>query len=408
VDRRLENLSARALNIDMSRGRLSSAQLALSAELLELPGRGCFRSEDGSDCRNYGRLAGLPEARRLMGGVLRVPPAQVLVQDNSSLRLMHDALVFARLGGVPGADEPWTPPLRIICPVPGYDRHFKLSAGLGFELVPVDLGPDGPDMDQVERLVSSHPTIRAMWCMPRYSNPTGTVFSDDIVRRLAAMKAAAPDFRLLWDHAYAIHGHHDDPDTQPEILTACQEAGHPDRALVFGSLSKVTMPGAGIAAVAASPTNVAWMERWLSRQTVCPNKINQLRHVLFLRDAEGVRAHMIRHAELLRPRFAAVDRALEEHLGSTGLAHWSRPRGGYFVSLDTAIDGCARDVVALAGRLGVRLTQAGATFPHGDDPRDRNIRIAPTAPESEDLGTALEVLVTSVQRVSLDRLLARR
>jgi len=318
--------------------------------------------------------------------------------------MMHDTVVRALLHGVPGSREPWgRGKVKFICPSPGYDRHFAICEHHGIEMLTVGINDDGPDMAEVERLVASDPAIKGMWCVPKYSNPTGTTYSDDVVRRLAAMTAAAPDFRLFWDNAYAVHDLYPEGDKLANVLTACVAAGNPDRAIVFGSTSKISFAGAGVAALASSPANVADVKQHSAIQTIGPDKINQLRHVRFFKDYAGVLQHMQRHAELLRPKFEAVTEAFAKKLGGKGVATWTKPRGGYFVSLDTR-DGCASEVVRLADGAGVKLTAAGATFPHGKDPRDRNIRIAPSMPPLAQVRAAMEVVTVCVLLASLKKL----
>jgi len=317
---------------------------------------------------------------------------------------MHDCVARALSHGVPGGDGPWSRgPVRFLCPSPGYDRHFTICEHFGIEMVPVEMGAEGPDMEEVERRVAEDDAVKGIWLVPRYSNPTGVTLPPRVVERLARMPARAPDFRILWDNAYAHHHLVDSPEPLANLLELCKQAGHPDRAWIFGSTSKISFAGAGVAAMAGSETNVAWLRGHRAVQTIGPDKLNQLRHVRFFGDLDGIRAHMRRHADILRPKFEAVQRVLERELGGSGLAEWTDPDGGYFVSLDT-LDGCARSVVELAGKAGVRLTPAGATFPYGRDPRDRNIRIAPSLPSEEEIETAMEVLAVCVRRASLDRL----
>lgn len=406
LDARIEEFRARSLNLDMTRGKPSPRQLNLSNGLLEYPGASDYTASDGSDCRNYGGLVGLPEARSLFAAILGAPVEQVIVGDNSSLRLMHDALVRACVFGVPGGAGPWREqgPLRFLCPCPGYDRHFTIAEHLGFELVPIAMTEAGPDLKQVESAVADDPAVKGIWCVPRYSNPTGAVYSDEVVDRLASMATAATDFRIFWDNAYAEHHISDDPVPLKNILESCTAANQPDRVLMFASTSKITLAGSGISAMAGSEANVADALRHLAVQTVGPDKINQLRHVMFLKDIAGLREHMRRHAELLKPKFDIVQDVLHRELDGYDCARWTDPRGGYFVSLDTN-DGCASQVVRLAGELGVKVTPAGATFPYGRDPLDRNIRIAPTFPQRDDIRAAVEVLAVCVKRVAASRIL---
>lgn len=401
-------LADQGLSLDLTRGKPSARQLDLSGDLLALPGER-FTAADGTDLRNYGGPRGLPELRAIFGELLGVPPAQLLAAGNSSLELMHDALVHAMLGVLPGGERRWADEERVafLCPVPGYDRHFALCQRFGIEMIPVPMTADGPDMDVVERAVADDPGVRGIWCVPKYSNPTGAVYGDDVVRRLAAMTTAAPDFRVFWDNAYAVHHLTDDEETVADILAACSEAGHPDRAFVFGSTSKITFAGAGVAFFGSSPANVDWLVGYTAKRTIGPDKINQLRHVEFLRDADGVRAHMRAHRELVAPKFDAVARILAEQLDGTGLATWSQPKGGYFISLDVP-EGCAREIVRRAGEAGIALTPAGATHPYGDDPTDSTIRIAPTFPDLPELERAVAGLATCVRLVGFEKRSAQR
>ena len=404
LEQRYNAFKAQGLKLDMTRGKPSSEQLDLAAKLTVALGEADYKGSDGSDGRNYGGLDGLPEMKAIFADMLGAPPAQVVVGGASSLTMMHDTVVRALLHGVPGGSAPWARgPVKFICPSPGYDRHFAICEHHGIEMVTVALGDDGPDMAEVERLVAADPSIKAMWCVPKYSNPTGTTYSDAVVERLAAMKTAAPDFRLLWDNAYAVHDLYPEGDQLANVLLACAEAGNPDRAIVFGSTSKISFAGAGVAALASSPTNIADVKRHSSIQTIGPDKLNQLRHVRFFKDYAGVLAHMQKHAALLRPKFEAVTDAFAKELGGKGVATWTKPRGGYFVSLDT-LDGCAAEVVRLADAAGVKLTAAGATFPHGKDPRDRNIRVAPSMPPLAQVRAAMEVVSVCVLLASLKKL----
>ncbi|KNE79779.1 MULTISPECIES: aminotransferase class I/II-fold pyridoxal phosphate-dependent enzyme [Streptomyces] len=397
-------LRARGLSLDLTRGKPSPEQLDLAGDLLSLPGGGDVKAADGTDTRNYGGLLGLPELREIFAGPLQVPAGQLLALGNASLTLMHDNVVQALLSVVPGGERRWAdePRVRFVCPVPGYDRHFGVCERYGIDMVPVPLTGEGPDMDVVEELVASDPTIKGMWCVPKYSNPTGEVYSDETVRRLAAMRTAAPDFRLFWDNAYAVHHLTGERVEILSILDACAEAGNPDRAFVFGSTSKITTAGSGVAFVGSSPANVAWMKERLLKQTIGPDKVNQLRHVRFFRDTDGVTAHMERHRALLEPRFAAVYEVLESELGPLGIAEWTRPKGGYFVSLDVP-DGCASEVVRLAKEAGIALTPAGAAFPYGKDPRDREIRLAPSFPSVEEVREAMRAVAVCVRLAAAEQ-----
>ncbi|TJZ52082.1 aminotransferase class I/II-fold pyridoxal phosphate-dependent enzyme [Streptomyces piniterrae] len=397
------DLAARGLSLDLTRGKPAPEQLDLSADLLDLPA-GRHTAADGTDVRNYGGLQGLPELREIFAEALQVPVEQLLALGNSSLELMHDCLVHALLGMVPGAESRWVDQERIafLCPVPGYDRHFALCERFGIEMIPVPMTPDGPDMDVVERLVAENAAVKGIWCVPKYSNPDGACYSDGTVARLAAMATAAPDFRIFWDNAYAVHHLTDEPAEIADLLAACAANGNPDRAFVFGSSSKITMAGAGVAFFGSSPANVRWLLAHNAKRSIGPDKVNQLRHALFLRDADGVRAHMDRQRAVLQPKFEAVQRVLETELGGTGLAAWTRPKGGYFVTLEVP-DGCAKEVVRRAAEAGIVLTPAGATHPYGDDPRDATIRIAPSYPGLADLEQAMLGLTTCVRLVGYEK-----
>ena len=390
----------RGLALDMTRGKPSSAQLDLSNALLRLPDNVDYHLADGSDARNYGGgVQGIPEARELFREVLGAPIEQIIIGGNSSLALMHDCIVYALLTGVPGGDTPWNEneATKFICPVPGYDRHFAICEDFGIEMITVEMTGEGPDMDEVER-AAADPLVKGIWCVPKYSNPTGETYSDDTVRRLASMKTGAPDFRLFWDNAYALHNL-----TEPrrEILNVLEEtakAGNPDRAFVFGSTSKITFGGGGLALFASSAANIAWLTARMQKRTIGPDKLNQLRHVRYLKDVAGLDQLMDRHRQLIAPKFEAIYEAFDEHLAGTGAANWKTPEGGYFISVDVP-DGCAAQVIQLCAEAGVTLTPAGSTYPYGKDPNDRNIRVAPTYPDIADVrvageGLALAILVT--------------
>jgi DNA-binding transcriptional MocR family regulator len=398
---RYDAFKARGLKLDMTRGKPSSDQLDLCNGMLDLPGQGDFVSADGTDTRNYGGADGLPEMKTLFAGLLETTPANVIVGGNASLQMMHDTIVRALTHGVPDGSGPWgRGPIKFLCPSPGYDRHFAICEHFGIEMVVVDMDDNGPDVAQVQALVAADASIKGMWCVPKYSNPTGVTYSDDVVTALASMKTAAPDFRLFWDNAYVVHDLFETTDRLLNVLQVAADAGHPNRPLVFASTSKISLAGAGVAAMAASPANVADAKRHIGIQTIGPDKVNQLRHVRFFKDLPGVRAHMLKHAALLRPKFEAVDRVFARELGGKGVATWTKPRGGYFVSLDL-LDGCAAEVVRLADAAGVKLTGAGATYPHQKDPRDRNLRMAPSLPPAEQVELAMEVVSVCVQIASL-------
>ncbi len=399
-------LLGKGLSLDLTRGKPSTRQLDLASEMLALPGDH-HTAADGTDVRNYGVPQGLPELREIFSGFLQVPVEQLMAAGNSSLELMHDCLVYALLNTLPGAARRWADEDRIafLCPVPGYDRHFELCERFGIEMIPVPMTADGPDMAVVERLVGEDAGIRGMWCVPKYSNPDGACYSDEVVRRLAAMPTAAPDFRLFWDNAYTVHHLTDQEVAIADILAACAELGNPDRAFVFGSTSKITLAGSGVAFFGSSPANVSWLRAYSSKRSIGPDKINQLRHAMYLRDADGVLEHMRRHREVLRPKFDAVLRIFAEQLDGTGLATWSDPLGGYYISLDV-LEGCARAVVRRAAEAGIALTPAGATHPYRDDPRDTVIRIAPTYPGIAELEQVIHGVAVCVRLVGYEKLAA--
>ncbi|HEV2675110.1 MAG TPA: aminotransferase class I/II-fold pyridoxal phosphate-dependent enzyme [Aliidongia sp.] len=401
-----DSFRSRELKLDMTRGKPSPEQLALSNGMLTLPGNGDYQTEAGEDARNYGGIQGLPETRRLFAPMLDAPPDQIVVAENSSLAVMHDCLVWALLKGVPGGTEPWSRAASpaFICPVPGYDRHFALCEEFGFRLLPVAMNEDGPDMDAVEALAAD-PSVKGMWCVPKYSNPTGAVYSAATVRRLATMKTGAPDFRLFWDNAYAVHHLTGIQPELADVLTLAREAGHADRPFIFASTSKVTLAGAGLAFFGGSPANVAWYLARANRRTIGPDKLNQLRHVRFLRDFSGLERHMAAQRHLLAPKFAAVTEALDRHLSDLGTVRWTTPAGGYFISVD-AMDGTARRTVELARELGIALTPAGATWPGGVDPNDRVLRLAPTFPNVETVKIAAEGIALCIRLAAIERALA--
>lgn len=396
---------ARGLKLDMTRGKPAPEQLDLAEAMLALPGNRNHLTEFGEDARNYGVLQGLPEARALFAPLLGAPPGQVVVADNSSLAVMHDCIVWALLKGVPGSAEPWSNP-AFICPVPGYDRHFALCEEYGIRMLPVPMTGHGPDMDAVETLAAD-PSVKGMWCVPKYSNPSGEVYSPETVRRLAVMRTGASDFRLFWDNAYAVHHLTERRHEIADILDACAKAGNPDRAFIFASTSKITLAGAGLAFFGSSPANVAWYLARLFKRTIGSDKLNQLRHVRFLKDEAGLMRHMDDHRALLAPKFAAVQTALDAQLAGTGAATWARPEGGYFISLN-ATPGTAKQVVALAKDAGLALTAAGSTWPHGKDPHDSNLRLAPTFPSLEDVTVASEGIALCILRAAIENRCARR
>ena len=402
---RYDAARAAGLNLDMTRGKPSPEQLARSHGLLRAVDREDDPAADGTDCRNYGGdPRGLPEMRAIFADILEVDSERVFVGGNASLQWMHDLVVQAMLAGVPGGD-PWggpkrKTPVKFLCPCPGYDRHFAVLERYGIEMINIAMGDDGPEVDEIARIAGEDPNVKGMFCVPRYSNPTGVTYTDDVVEAIAAMPTAAPDFRVIWDDAYALHAFEGEPDPLANLYDRCAAHDNEDRALIVTSFSKVTFGGSGLAAVAASPRNGDWIRSFRQVQTIGPNKLNQLAHARFFNGSlASVREHMRGHAELIRPKFETVLRVLDESLGGLGVATWSRPRGGYFVSLDTE-PGCARAVVEMAGDAGVKLTPAGATFPYGLDPQDRNIRIAPTLPALDEIETATGLLADCIVLVS--------
>ncbi len=412
LQRSYQNFKTQNLSLNMARGKPSSEQLDLSMPLLDvLSSASDYHAADGTDCRNYGVGCGLPEARALMAGILDDKPEHVIVFGNSSLSIMYDTIARCWNFGTLGS-TPWSklPTVSWLCPVPGYDRHFGITQAFGIKMINVPLNDDGPDMDMVERLVAQDDSIKGIWCVPKYANPSGITYSDETVDRLANMTCAADDFRIFWDNAYSVHHLSDDPahqDQLKDIATACQASGHPERAFKFASTSKITFPGAGISALAAGPQSIEEIKQRLNVQIISHDKINQLRHVRFLKDAEGIAQHMAQHAALIRPKFELVETTLDQELSQTGCATWSNPHGGYFISFN-GLDHTAQKIVKLAADAGVTLTDAGATYPYGNDPHDCNIRIAPTLPTLDQLKLAMDVFVCCVKYVSIHRILETR
>ena len=406
VSAEYQDFRARGLALDITRGKPSPEQLDLANDLLALPGGVDYFAETGDDSRNYGLLQGLPEVRSLFSKTIGAPVDRIAATDNSSLALMHDCIVWALLKGVPGSAVPWSqaPIPTFICPVPGYDRHFAICEEFGIRMLTVPMTGHGPDMNAVESLVAD-PTVKGMWCVPKYSNPTGEIYSDETVQRLASMQAAAPDFRLFWDNAYAAHHLTERRYEIANILDLCEKANHPDRPFVFTSTSKVTLAGAGISFFASSAANLRWYLARAGKRTIGPDKLNQLRHVRFLKNQEGLDRHMDAHRALLRPKFDAVISALESRLAGTGVARWTRPEGGYFVSVDV-LEGTAKNVVDLARKLGLALTPAGATWPYGRDPQDRTLRLAPTFPPLQDVRDASEGIAICILLAAIEKLCA--
>lgn len=399
-------LQESGLKLDLTRGKPSPAQLDLSNELLSMPGPE-FADASGIDTRNYGGLTGLTELREIFAPIMQVPVEQVIAGDNASLAMMHDNLVFALFHGVSDSEQPWgvEEVVKFICPVPGYDRHFALLEEYGIEMLPVDLLDDGPDVAAVRELVKD-PAVKGMWLVPTYSNPTGAVVSEAVAAELAALDTAAPDFRIFWDNAYAVHHLTEQHTKTADILGLCSASGHPNRPVIFASTSKVTFAGSGVCFLGSSAANIEWYLKHLAKRTIGPDKVNQLRHARFLKSADGVHELMDRHRAILAPKFRAVVDILRARLGDYAVASWTEPKGGYFVSLDV-LDGTASRVIQLAREAGVAMTPAGAAFPYGDDPRDRNIRIAPSYPSPQELEVAIDVLATCVLIAACEQALAQ-
>ena len=406
LEKQFEEVKAKGLNLDMSRGKPSKQQLELAMDMLEeLKSTDKLKCETGIDCRNYGLLDGIPEARRLLGEMTEVSPENIVIFGNSSLNVMFDTVSRSMTHGVCGSK---LDKVKFLCPVPGYDRHFRITEYFGIEMINVPMTPTGPDMDMVEELVSTDPAVKGIWCVPKYSNPQGITYSPETVKRFANLKPAAEDFRIFWDNAYCIHHLYDDKqDFLVEILDQCEKAGNPDLVYKFVSTSKVSFPGSGIAAVAASERNLNDFRKHMSVQTIGHDKINQLRHVRFFGGIVGMHKHMKKHAEILRPKFEIVEDTLEKELSGAEIGTWQNPRGGYFISFD-AMEGCAKAIVAKAAEAGVKMTEAGATYPYGLDPKDSNIRIAPSFPTVDELKLATEIFVLSVKLVSIDKILSEK
>ena len=409
LDQQYAEIKAQGLALDMSRGKPSVDQLNISMDMMDvLSSSTDLRCETGVDCRNYGVMDGIPEAKRLLGEISEVDPEHIIIYGNSSLNVMFDTVSRSMTHGVMG-NTPWCKldKVKFLCPVPGYDRHFKITEFFGIEMINVPMSPEGPDMDMVEKLVSEDPAIKGIWCVPKYSNPQGYTYSEETVKRFANLKPAAPDFRIYWDNAYSVHHLYDDEKDQDfllEILDECAKAGNPDMVYKFTSTSKISFPGSGIAALAASKANLDDIRKYITVQTIGHDKVNQLRHVRFFKNIHGIVEHMKKHADILRPKFEAVLDVLERELGGLEIGSWIAPHGGYFISFD-AMEGCAKAIVAKAKEAGLVMTGAGATFPYGKDPHDSNIRIAPSYPTPEELSVAAEIFVLSVKLVSIDKLL---
>lgn len=407
INARYEEFKGKNLALDLTRGKPSVQQLDLSNGLLTLPGEGSTKDEDGTDIRNYGNLAGLKSIRAIWAELLGVPVEEIISENNASLEIMHYVLTFAMLHGLPTSPQPWVKEetLKWICPVPGYDRHFAITETLGFEMIQVPMNEDGPDADAIAELVANDPAIKGMWLVPVFANPDGAVTSREVAQKLVSMKTAAPDFTIMWDNAYCIHTLTDE---FPEILPIVQmaaDAGNEGRVFQLTSSSKVTFAGAGVSFLNTSPANLAWYQKYLSIATIGPNKVNQLAHACFFGDAAAVKAHMLKHKDILAPKFDAVEKILADRLGGYEVASWTEPKGGYFISLDV-VPGTAKRVVALAAEAGIKLTGAGSAYPKGEDPNETNIRLAPSLPPLEEVTVAMDGVATCVLKAALEKALA--
>ena len=404
---RFEESKAEGLKLDMSRGKPAPEQLDIVMPLMDILGaESDLRAENGTDCRNYGVMDGIPEAKKLMADMLETKPENVIVGGNASLSLMFDTVSHSMTHGVCGS-TPWCKldKVKFLCPAPGYDRHFKVTEYFGIEMITIPMTESGPDMDLVEKYVQGDAAVKGIWCVPKYSNPQGYTYCDETVKRFAALKPAAADFRIYWDNAYCIHDLYEDrQDTLLEILAECEKAGNPDLVFEFASTSKISFAGAGISAVAASAKNREWIKSAMTIQTIGSDKVNQLRHVRYYRDIEGFKEQMRKHSALIRPKFELVEEMLEKELGGLGIGKWTKPAGGYFISFD-ALEGCAKAIVAKCKEGGMALTGAGATYPYGVDPKDSNIRIAPSYPSLEEMGKATKLFVLCVKLVSIEKML---
>ena len=407
LEKKFAGEKSKGIKLDMSRGKQTTAQLDMTMPIMDVFNSGStLQTQDGFDCRNYGLLEGIPEARKLLGDMMGVPAQNVLVYGNSSLSIMYDSIAHSMTHGVMGS-TPWCKldKVKFLCPVPGYDRHFKITEYFGIEMINIPMTSDGPDMDLVEEYVNEDEAVKGIWCVPKYSNPQGITYSDETVRRFAALKPAAEDFRIYWDNAYAVHHLYEDKqDSILEILSECEKAGNPDIVFEFCSTSKVSFAGGGIAGMASSLANLEYIKEFMTVLTIGYDKVNQLRHVRYFKDMDGISEHMKKHAAIIRPKFEAVLEVLDREIGSLEIAEWTKPVGGYFISFD-AMEGCAKAIVAKCKEAGVILTGAGATYPYGKDPKDSNIRIAPTFPTAEEMAAATDLFVLCVKLVSVKKLL---
>ncbi len=410
LEKEYAEFCARNLKLDMSRGKPGKAQLDLTADMLDCVNSNMeLKAEDGLDVRNYGGLDGIPEAKRLFSQLLDVSPDEIVIGGNSSLNLMYDMVSRAMLFGTEEDCKPWCKldKVKFLCPVPGYDRHFAITEQFGIEMINIDMTSDGPDMDTVERLVSADEAIKGIWCVPMYSNPDGITYSDETVRRFAALRPAAKDFRIFWDNAYCVHHLGEVHDHLLNIMDECKQRGSEDMVYEFASTSKVSFPGSGVAVIASSKKNITRLKRQLSFQTIGYDKINQLRHVRYFKDADGIREHMKKHAAIIKPKFDLVLQMLEQEIAPLGIGTWNKPNGGYFISFN-AMEGCASRIYELCQKGGVVLTKAGATFPYEKDPKDSNIRIAPTFPPLDELALAMQLFCICVKLASVEKLLAQK
>lgn len=407
LSREYEDAKGKGLKLDMSRGKPTPEQLDMGMELMDvLNSSSDMKTENGTDCRNYGVLEGIAEARKLMADMLSVPTENVIIGGNASLQLMYDTVARSMIHGVNGS-TPWCKKekIKFLCPVPGYDRHFKITESFGIEMINIPMTENGPQMDLVEQYVNTDPTVKGIWCVPKYSNPQGYTYSDETVKRFASLSPAAEDFRIYWDNAYCVHDLYTDQKTELlEILSECEKAGNPDMVYEFASTSKVSFAGAGISCVVSSDKNLAWFKKSMTVQTISFDKVNQLRHVRYFKNAEGISKHMKRHADILRPKFEAVERVFDEELTGLEIGSFTKPLGGYFISFE-AMDGCAKKIVEKCKEAGVVLTGAGATFPYGLDPKDSNIRIAPSYPTPQEMAEAAKLFVLCVKLCSVQKLL---
>ena len=407
LDGKFEEAKSKGLKLDMSRGKQSTAQLDMTMSIMNVfDSDSILKTEDGIDCRNYGLMDGIPEVKKLLGDMMGVPAENVLVYGNSSLSVMYDAISHSVTHGVMGS-TPWCKldKVKFLCPVPGYDRHFKITEYFGIEMIQIPMTADGPDMDLVEKYVNGDEAVKGIWCVPKYSNPQGISYSDETVRRFANLKPAAKDFRIYWDNAYAVHHLYDDKqDEILEILSECEKAGNPDIVFEFCSTSKVSFAGGGIAGMAASSANLDYIREGMTVRTIGYDKVNQLRHVKYFKDIDGIREHMKKHADIIRPKFEAVLQVLDREIGGLSIGEWNKPVGRYFISFE-AMEGCAKAIVAKCKEAGVVMTGAGATYPYGKDPKDSNIRIAPTFPTPEEMAEATDLFVLCVKLVSVNKLL---